>query len=145
MVPGDSAFRDWSRPWNFAPNQDYTVFIQAPAVSRMAEDPLAEVGCPYIIRGFDYDYLGLLWLSDLVWRGDRWKVQLDHVHETAWKITLGGARREKGSGPRTEELLNRLIRGYRILLTRAIHGLYLWVEDEETREHLSDLLSGSHH
>lgn len=38
--------RLWHRPWNVAPGQDYTWFIQAPAGTRMAEDPLAEVGCP---------------------------------------------------------------------------------------------------
>ena len=37
-------------------------------------DPLCEVGCPYVVRGFDYDYVGVLWLSDLVWRG-RWVTQ----------------------------------------------------------------------
>jgi DUF2075 family protein len=34
-----------------------------------------------------------------------------------------------------------LQRGYRILLSRAIHGVYLWVEDDETRRHLESLLN----
>lgn len=31
----------------------------------MHQDPLSEVGCPYVVRGFDFDYVGLLWLEDI--------------------------------------------------------------------------------
>ena len=97
----------WSRPWNFAPKEDYTLFIQAPPGSMMARNPLAEVGCPYVLRGFDYDYLGVLWLEDLVWRSGRWIIQPAHVHETAIKSTLAAPRKDllskrhdtRGSGP----------------------------------------------
>lgn len=63
----------WARPWNFVPEGrgDYTLFVQAAANSRMAADPLCEVGCPYAVRGFDYDYVAVLWGLDLVWRTDR--------------------------------------------------------------------------
>ncbi|MEM8712965.1 MAG: DNA/RNA helicase domain-containing protein, partial [Planctomycetota bacterium] len=131
---------DWSAVWNYAPEQDYTLFVQAPAGSYMADDPLEEVGCPYVVRGFDFDFVGLLWLEDLVWRKDRWVVQLEHVHETAWKNTKAKAKKEKGSGPATEELLRRLQRGYRILLTRAMRGVAVWFADKETREHVESLL-----
>ncbi|HVS18342.1 MAG TPA: DNA/RNA helicase domain-containing protein [Planctomycetota bacterium] len=131
----------WSRIWNYAPDQDYTLFVQAPPGSYMADDPLGEVGCPYVVRGFDFDFIGLLWLSDLVWRKDRWRVQLAHVHESAWKKSIAAARRERGEGPSTVELLNRLARGYRILLSRAMRGAYVWFEDEETRRHVERLLA----
>lgn len=131
----------WSRIWNYAPDQDYTQFVQAPPGSYMAQDPLGEVGCPYVVRGFDFDYVGLLWLSDLVWRGDRWRVQLAHVHESAWKKSIAAARREGGDGPCTQALLERLKRGYRILLTRALRGAYVWFEDEETRRHVEARLT----
>jgi hypothetical protein len=130
----------WARIWNHAPEQDYTLFVQAPPESYMANDPLGEVGCPYVVRGFDFDYIGLLWLSDLVWRTDRWRVQLEHVHESAWKKSLAAARRERGEGPRKTELLDRLTRGYRILLSRAMRGAYVWFEDAETRRHVERLL-----
>jgi uncharacterized protein len=52
----------WSRIWNFTPGQQYQYFVQAPEGSPMHSDALAEVGCPYVVRGFDYDYLGVLWL-----------------------------------------------------------------------------------
>lgn len=133
--------RIWTRPWNFAPAQDYTLFVQAPPGSEMAADPLAEVGCPYVVRGFDYDYLGVLWLSDLVWRDDRWLVNLAHVHETGVKNTKARARKEPGDGPATQELIRRLQRAYRILLSRAIRGVFVWFEDEETRRHVEAWLA----
>jgi DUF2075 family protein len=129
----------WSRIWNHVPGgTDYTVFIQGPESSRMHEDPLCEVGCPYVIRGFDYDYLGVLWLSDLVWRGTRWVAQFGNVKETAIKGTL--ARAKRASREDDPDLLLRLKRAYRILLTRALKGMTVWFEDEETRHHIHSLL-----
>ena len=109
----------------------------------MHEDPLCEVGCPYVVRGFDYDYLGVLWLDDLIWRDNRWMVNVDSVYESAWNITLGRAREEARRGiigPGTEEIVQNLQRGYRILLSRAIRGIYVWFEDEETRNHVESML-----
>lgn len=83
----DEEVKSWSRIWNHAPESNYTSFIQAPIGTPMYNDPLCEVGCPYVIRGFDYDFLGVLWLNDLVWRTDRWQADVRHVHETAWQQT----------------------------------------------------------
>jgi hypothetical protein len=129
----------WARIWNYAPSEDYTLFVQAPEGSRMAENPLCEVGCPYVVRGFDYDDAGILWLSDLVWRG-RWVAQPREVHETAWKNTVAAAKKERRPGEATEELLRKLKRAYRILLSRAIRGMFVWFEDDETRRHATGLL-----
>ena len=128
----------WARPWNFAPNEDYTLYVQAPVGSKMHANPLAEVGCPYVVRGFDFDYIGLLWLDDLVWRGDRWQVQPDHVHETAFASTKSKKALKNGG---TDALLLAVLKGYRILLTRATKGVYVYVQDAETRTHLQQLLA----
>ena len=51
------------------------------------------------------------------------------------------AKKEKGQvGPASEELLRRLQQVYRILLSRALRGVYVWFEDEETRQHVQSLL-----
>lgn len=128
----------WSKIWNYAPQQDYTYFVQGRPGTPIGSDPLCEVGCPYVVRGFDFDYVGLLWLPDLVWRKDRWTVQLDNVFETAWPRTKAAAKTSDGAA--RANLLLRVRRGYRILLTRAIKGVYVWCQDTETREHLSNLL-----
>jgi hypothetical protein len=133
--------RTWSRIWNYAPEQDYTIFIQAPEKSETARDPLCEVGCPYVVRGFDFDYVGLLWLNDLVWRKDRWQANLDAIHESAWRLSLSRAR--KGSRPAEQEVVRLLQRGYRILLSRAIRGAHVWFEDDETRDRVEAMLTYS--
>jgi DUF2075 family protein len=131
----DGRTRHWSKPWNFVPQgQDYTAFIQGSPGFPMAEDPLCEVGCPYAVRGFDFDYVGVLWLSDLVYRSGEWVIQLEHVHETGLKPYLRRASTEEdANGEHHRALLQKVGQAYRILLTRAIHGIYLWVEDDETR------------
>lgn len=110
------------------------------------------------MRGFDFDYIGLLWLSDYVWRRDRWVTQLEHVHESALKLTKSRAKaalqpkRPRGKpappprpdDPWVHSLLAQLRRGYRILLTRAIRGVYAWCEDDETREYLTSRLAPGH-
>ena len=148
--------KTWSRPWNYAPNEDYSMYIQATPGSMMAANPLAEVGCPYVVRGFEYDYLGILWLDDLVRRNGQWTLLLDNVHETALKVSGKAARqklRKRGSPEAIQaqidsiaegklKLLSRVARGYRILLTRAVKGVYVYAHDDETRDYLKEVLNG---
>lgn len=124
----------WSKIWNYLPRPgDYTAFIQAPEGSIMREDPLSEVGCPYAVRGFDFDFIGLLWLRDLQWGKNGWSVDLDHIFETGLTRHLSRARAGRGGqGPAAAALLNKIQQAYRILLTRAMKGVYLWFEDPAT-------------
>jgi len=132
--------RVWSRPWNFVPpeSSDYTLYVQATPGSAMERDPLCEVGCPYAVRGFDFDYIGILWGLDLVWRSDRWIAQPDHVFESGILGVTRLARKEHDPhGPHRSDLLNRVWQSYRILLTRALRGVVVYVEDDETRDYLT--------
>lgn len=134
----------WSRIWNFAPEAKYQMFVQAVPGSMMNENPLSEVGCPYVVRGFDYDYLGVLWLNDLVWRNNHWHVNFENIFESAWKLTLSRAKKERKKGTvgiYTNIVTKALQQSYRILLSRAINGIYVWIEDKETREHVRSLMS----
>jgi hypothetical protein len=138
--------RIWSRVWNFVPQNgtNYTDFIRAAPGSRMADDPLCEVGCPYAVRGFDYDYVGVLWLDDLVWRDSHWQVNHASVHESGIMNLARRSRREESAlGLASRELLERIARAYRILLTRPLRGTYLWIPDDETREYVERSLSGA--
>lgn len=129
--------RHWNKVWNFIPSgNDYTWFIQAPTGSPMHADPLCEVGCPYAVRGFDFDYVGVLWLSDLVWRGGKWQPDSAHVHDTGLDRSVRAATAERLVGPATERLRTALAQAYRILLTRGIRGCDLWIEDAETRDYI---------
>jgi DUF2075 family protein len=137
-VRGDKTFT-WSKPWNVVPGgKDYAAFIQGSPGSQISMDPLAEVGCTFAVRGFDFDYIGLLWLGDLTWRKGTWQVWPNEVHETGVRGILQRAKREKDPfGPNHQALLQRVQQAYRILLTRAIKGVYLWFEDAETREYVT--------
>jgi len=136
----------WDKIWNYTPDSQYHYFIQAPEGTHMHADPLCEVGCPYVVRGFDYDYLGVLWLNDLVWRTNHWHVNPESVFESAWRLTLSRAKKERKAGLEgegTQALIRQLQRGYRILLSRALKGVYLWFEDDETEKHIKEVLSRS--
>ncbi len=131
----------WSKIWNHAPDNDYTLFIQGSPGSPMHQDPLCEVGCPYVVRGFDFDYIGILWMGDLVWRDDKWIADPRASFESGIKHAIGNAIKEDDTnGPMHQQLLKAVVQSYRILLTRAMKGVYLWVEDEETREYLLSCL-----
>ena len=125
--PYTGGTRYWSRIWNFVPQNgtNYTWFVRAHPAGKIAIDPLCEVGCPYAVRGFDYDYVGILWLNDLLWRGNHWKINLDAVHESGISNLVERARREHGeNGEATREALQRTVQAYRILFTRALKGAY---------------------
>lgn len=129
----------WAKPWNYVPAQsgDYTLYVQAKAGSRMSIDPLCEVGCPYAVRGFDFDYIGLIWGRDLVWRSNRWIAQPEYIFETGISRAKKRATKEKDiNGPAHRDLLKRVWQSYRILLTRPMRGLVIFVEDDETRAYL---------
>ena len=135
----DGETRYWSRVWNFVPHNgtNYTWFVTGHPGGRIATDPLCEVGCPYAVRGFDYDYIGVLWLNDLVWRKDRWKVNLAAVHETGISALVRKAKRERSDdGKATREVLERTLQAYRIIFTRALKGVYVWIADQETRDYV---------
>lgn len=138
--------RVWSRPWNFVPGADYSRFILGRDGTPIHDDPLCEVGCTYAVRGFDFDYLGLLWLDDLLWRNGAWVVDLDNVHESGISLLVRQARREGNiapSGPRGSNVVEKLRQAYRILLTRAIKGVFVCIPDDETREHVERSLGNN--
>jgi uncharacterized protein len=131
----------WSRVWNvLGPRDNYAWYVTGHPAGEIARDPLCEVGCTYAVRGFDYDFVGILWLNDLLWRGSRWRVDASAVAETGVSDLVHRARREATSeasdGPTMSQLLGRVAQAYRILFTRALKGVYVWVPDSQTRSHL---------
>jgi hypothetical protein len=135
----------WSRVWNVVPGatDDYSYFVQGAPGSAIADDPLCEVGCPYAVRGFDYDYIGVLWLEDMVWRSGRWYIDLAHAHESGLSALVRRARNEKHTNEATVAMLQeKIAQAYRIILTRALKGAFLWIKDPETRAYVTSSLRG---
>ena len=148
--------------WNNG--KGYEIYVQG-SRGKMHDDPLCEIGCPYVVRGFDYDYIGILCLGDLVRRNNHWWINLENVKETHVKFSIAKAKREQeeiidslvgkkqhkivnlievkddGSAPFTYKLFKAIAGAYRILLTRAVKGVYLYIQDDETREYIKTLLA----
>ena len=83
--------------------------------------------------------MGILWLDDLAWRNGKLNVNPSAVEERGIKDLTSEARREAkkhNEGPATAELMQRVAQAYRILFTRALKGVYVWIPDDATRAHL---------
>ena len=158
----DKGGKRWQRYWN-NPN-GYAIYVQGAGNSMMRQDSLSEVGCPYVVRGFDFDYVGLLWLEDIYVRNGKWYVSMRHNVETATSSSRRRARDEQkeairrklkkgkmkdidevpGFDPRfpaAHALFETIAQAYRILLTRAIKGVTIYIKDEETRAYVRQLLN----
>ena len=146
----------WQRYWN----SGNVAFVQA-SQGEMKEDPLSEVGCPYIIRGFDIDHIGIIMMDDIVRRGNDWYINFPKVQETAIKSLRSKALKEQQrlrnkkslkaeqvgyikafdpNAPIATQLFLAIAKGYRILLSRAIRSAVLYIKDEETRNYVRSLL-----
>lgn len=157
----DKNGKRWKRCWNNP--QGYGIFVQAVEGSRMEKDPLCEVGCPYVVRGFDYDYIGLLWLDDLFIRDGKWMLSLKNIQETSMTSKKKKASDEQKNAirnkqihmamkdidvipafddrfPAAHELFEAVVQAYRINMTRAMKEMTIYVKDAETREYLRSLL-----
>ncbi len=132
----------WSRIWNHRDlKHGYAGFVQGLPGTKMGEDPLSEVGCRYTVRGFDYDFIGLLWFKDVLRQKALWRVDSAQVHESGLTRHIQRAKKEEDpDGPAHRDLRDKLLQGYRILLTRAIRGVYCWFEDDETRRYIEECL-----
>lgn len=113
----------WSMPWNAKPDGG-RLAKGIPKSNFWASDSggLEQVGCIYTAQGFEFDYVGVIFGSDLryhwetnTWVGDRTK-SFDTV-----------VRR---SGDQFVELLKNT---YRVLFTRGIKGCDVHFMDEDTR------------
>ncbi|SDL36393.1 hypothetical protein SAMN04488074_110238 [Lentzea albidocapillata subsp. violacea] len=119
----DIRIGDWERYWNyrranqFGPDHDYW------ATDKRG---VSQVGCIYTAQGFEYDWAGVIFGEDLVWRGHRWVPQPEKSFDP-------GVRGNRSSFP----VLAR--NAYRVLLTRGMRGVTMFSVDDETQEHLRHL------
>jgi hypothetical protein len=119
-LPEDVVIGDWRRPWN---NKKESSHGGAPARSFWASDPagFAQVGCVYTAQGFEYDYAGVIFGPDLVWRNGGWVAQPRASHDSAVKRAA------------PEEFERAIRNTYKVLLTRGLRGALLYSVDEETQ------------
>lgn len=122
----DVVIGDWSRPWN-ARDDAGRLAAGIPKSNFWASDPngINQVGCVYTAQGFEFDYVGLIWGRDLMYRhGTGWVGQPEFSHDSMVK---------RGAKKNPEEFLKLVKHTYRVLLTRGLRGCYVYFDDEETR------------
>lgn len=121
---------NWEHPWNVQGDRTLGGF---PSKNLWATDPagFSQVGCIYTAQGFEYDWSGVIFGPDLVWRDGIWV-----ANKKASKDTVVARA--------PQEEFESLIRNtYKVLLTRGMQGTVLFSTDAETREMFRSLV-GDH-
>jgi uncharacterized protein len=119
----DVVVGDFRRPWN-APPEARRLAENIPPATLWAfrSEGLEQVGCVYTAQGFEFDYAGVIFGTDLVYRhGQGWVGQPQHSHD----------RPVKRSGLAFDSLVKNT---YRVLLTRGLKGCFLFFLDKETEQ-----------
>lgn len=114
----------WHRPWNV--HGDKWVGDRPPH-SLWATHPGGhdQIGCIYTAQGFEYDWAGVIFGRDLVWRGNSWQADISKNHDRGVRNALD---------------FDFLARNtYRVLATRGMRGTVLYSEDRPTNVMLANL------
>jgi uncharacterized protein len=123
----DVVIGDWSLPWNAKANAG-RLAAGIPKSDYWASDPegVDQIGCVYTAQGFEYDYAGVIFGRDLMYRPrEGWVGQPDFSKDSIVR------RAAKGGGAPFVELVKHT---YRVLLTRGLLGCYVYFQDEGTRD-----------
>lgn len=97
-----------------------------------ADSGMEQVGTIYTAQGFEFDYIGVIFGNDLVFNPikHKWQAIPEHSYDT----------QVKRNNP---NLTNHLKNVYRVLLSRAFKGVYIYFMDKDTeqyfKEHLPEL------
>lgn len=130
LVP-DVVIGEWSRPWNSRAERRLP---GAPTAALWATEPegFDQVGCVYTAQGFEYDWNGVIFGPDLVWRTDRWVARREFNKDPDFRSRTAVS----------DEKFERLVRNvYKVLLTRGMIGTLVYSTDQETRDFLHSLMT----
>ncbi|ONH59046.1 ATP-binding protein [Frankia sp. CcI49] len=122
----DIVIGEWRRPWNL---QGDRPMGGVPASALWATDPagFGQVGCIYTAQGFEYDWNGVIFGPDLVWRTDGWRANSAASRDTVVRAAAAD--------------FDPLIRNtYKVLLTRGMVGTVVYSTDPETQAKFQELL-----
>ncbi len=85
---------------------------------------MEQVGTVYTAQGFEFDYVGVIFGNDLVWNREkeRWEARPQNSYDTMVKRN-------------NPNLVDHLKHVYRVLLSRAHKGVYVYFIDKDTEEY----------
>lgn len=117
---------DWSMPWN-AKSEARKLGPGIPKSDfwASAKEGIDQVGCVYTAQGFEFDYVGVIFGPDLVYRpmDGGW---VGHREESHDRVVRRGV---------TDAEFTRFVKStYRVLLTRGLLGCYVYFVDAPTRD-----------
>lgn len=122
----DVVIGDYQRPWNAQPDAT-RLPAGVPKSNYWATDPLGidQIGCVYTAQGFEFDYIGVIWGTDLVYRSAQggWVGQKTSSYDAQVKRARDG------------HFADLIKNTYRVLLTRGLKGCYVYFQDGETRDY----------
>ena len=127
-LPLDVKIGNWHKPWNLKSDKGIGGFLSG---ELWAIDPkgFEQIGCVYTAQGFEYDWNGVIFGSDLVWRNGNWVGQKSETADPAMRGVEEG-------------IFTQLVKNtYKVLLTRGLLGTYLYSVDPETQEYFKGLLT----
>jgi uncharacterized protein len=130
LVP-DVQIGTWQRAWNRKADSKRTYPPETHPYYDWAlrkSSQLSEVGCIFSAQGFEFDFLGVIWGPDLVWRRDHWMARPECSHDRDFRIGHGVVR--------PEIALPLLKNAYRVLCTRGLRGCAMMSTDPETNDYL---------
>jgi uncharacterized protein len=122
QLVNDVVIGDYQRPWNAKSDSGHL----APGIPKESlwayeDGGVDQIGCIYTAQGFEFDYVGVIFGTDLIyvpetgeWAGDKTK-SYDSV--------------VKRSGDGFDQLVKNT---YRVLLTRGMKGCYVYFMDKNT-------------
>jgi DUF2075 family protein len=120
----DVEIGNYRRPWNAKPDSR-RLAANIPKASLWAYDPngIHQVGCIYTAQGFEFDYVGVIFGRDLVYRFDSgWIGQRDQSKDSVVK--------------RSKDKFVDLVKNtYRVLLSRGMKGCYVHFLDKDTENY----------
>jgi len=127
----DVVIDGWSRPWNL--KGDRSVAGAPPSALWATEAAgFGQVGCIYTAQGFEYDWNGVIFGKDLLWRNGAWVADRSVSHD---KVVA------RASPDEFEALIKNT---YKVLLTRGMVGTVLYSQDSETQALFRQLVAGRH-
>lgn len=130
QLPLDVKIDTWHKPWNLKSNRGIGGFLSG---ELWAIDPkgFEQIGCVYTAQGFEYDWNGVIFGPDLVWREGQWVGQKNESADPAMRGI-------------EEKIFTQLVKNtYKVLLTRGLIGTYLYSVDTETQNYFESLLNCS--
>ena len=130
-LENDVVIGDFEMPWN-ARSGSGRLAPGIPKEIDWARDPngVNQIGCIYTAQGFEFDYAGVIFGPDLVYRdGEGWISQRRESYDRVAKQD-------------PDSFTERLKNVYRVLLTRGMKGCYVHFMDAETRAYWEGRIAG---